>query len=344
MIELSTTPARRSVVEMLSAFRTPRPAAMMALLAVDLALYLLTWWGVLVVEHPIAKLFLAVINGLLAGRLFVLGHDACHGSAFPARWANELFGRLAFLPTLTPFSTWELGHNSLHHGFTNLRGKDYVYAPLTKSEFDGLPGWRRLLERMYRHPFGPGLCYAVEIWWQKLWFPSRSAAGNWRWKYLADSLLCSAFLALLMAVAWKQGPWMLIVAVIIPFATWLCLMGFATFQHHTHPSVVWFDDRKRWDPLAAQLENTVHVEFPKVIGLLLGNIMEHTAHHVDTKIPLFSLPAAQRLLEDQFPARVTVQPWSWSDYARCCRICKLYDYERQQWIDFEGRPAGAMRD
>ena len=72
-------------------------------------------------------------------------------------------------------------------------------------------------------------------------------------------------------------------------------MGLATLQHHTHPSVVWFDNRRHWDPLASQLENTVHVEFPKAI-------------------------------------------------ARCCRICKLYDSDRGQWLDFDGLATGTTRD
>ena len=58
--------------------------------------------------------------GLLAGvataMLFVLGHDACHGSLTPSPRLNRWIGSLAFLPSLTPFSAWELGHNQTHHG------------------------------------------------------------------------------------------------------------------------------------------------------------------------------------------------------------------------------------
>ncbi len=338
--------ARRPVVEMLARFRTPCHGAALALLAFDSALYWVTWWALLSVEQPLLRLALGIPCGLIAGRLFILGHDACHGSAFRLGWLNQLIGRIAFLPALTPFSTWELGHNSLHHGFTNLRGKDYSYAPFTKCEFDRLPEWRQLLERIYRNPWGPGFCYAIEIWWKKLWFPTQAAVGRRNWKYTADSLLCSAFLAAQIAasVVWahrhgSSAAAAVLFAVVLPQLVWNGLMGFVTFQHHTHPSAVWFDDRRRWNPLASQLENTVHVEFPWLVGLLLANSMEHTAHHVDTKIPLFRLAEAQQMLEKEFPSQVIVQPWSWREYARCCRICKLYDYERQRWLDFDGQPS-----
>jgi omega-6 fatty acid desaturase (delta-12 desaturase) len=55
-----------------------------------------------------------------------------------------------FLPSLTPYSLWEVGHNLGHHVYTNLRGMDYVWTPMTKPEFDALPAWRQLAERFYR--------------------------------------------------------------------------------------------------------------------------------------------------------------------------------------------------
>lgn len=299
-------------------------------LLVDLGLYVATLAGVMAAKNGWALAALALLNAVTIGRLFVLGHDACHGSGYRRRWLNQLVGRLAFLPSLTPYSCWELGHNTLHHGFTNLRGKDYVYAPLTRREFEALPRWRRALERVYRHPLGPGLCYAVEVWWKRLLFPSDAPR---RWVYVWDSLLVTGYLLLLTAAVNWAGcdPLWLIVA---PQVLWLNLMGFVTYQHHTHPDVVWYDDRRRWDPLSAQIENTVHVEFPWPLGWLLRNIMDHGAHHVDVKIPLFRLPEAQAALEEMFPAQAPVLQFRWRKYWANCRHCQLYDYDRQRWERF----------
>ena len=72
-------------------------------------------------------------------RLFLIGHDACHGSFFKSQLLNDIFGRVAFLPSMTAFSLWDVGHNVAHHGFNNLKGRDQVWAPYSKSEFDALP-------------------------------------------------------------------------------------------------------------------------------------------------------------------------------------------------------------
>jgi acyl-lipid omega-6 desaturase (Delta-12 desaturase) len=79
------------------------------------------------------------------------------------------------------------------------------------------------------------------------------------------------------------------------------------------------------------------VVFPRLVDLLLNRIMNHTAHHVDVKISMFKLPAAQQAIEEMFPTQVPVAQWSWKYYLDCCRCCKLYDYESRAWLDFEGR-------
>ena len=75
-------------------------------------------------------MFASLVAALWIARLFVIGHDACHGSYTPNKVLNEWIGRIAFLPSLTPYSLWEIGHNLAHHGFTNLKGRDYVWTPV----------------------------------------------------------------------------------------------------------------------------------------------------------------------------------------------------------------------
>lgn len=60
-------------------------------------------------------------------RLFVLGHDACHQSLTPHRRLNRWLGHLVFMPSLTPYSLWDLSHNVVHHGYTSLKDFDFVW-------------------------------------------------------------------------------------------------------------------------------------------------------------------------------------------------------------------------
>ena len=78
--------------------------------------------GVALVDAAGGKLAFGILLGLSISFLFVIGHDACHDSLTPSHRLNQWLGRLCFMPTLHPFVCWELGHNRLHHGTTNLRG------------------------------------------------------------------------------------------------------------------------------------------------------------------------------------------------------------------------------
>lgn len=332
------TDPRRQRVEGIRPIRTSTLSRSAFVLAADLSIYAALWAALLLAGPWWIKPPLALGAAVAITRLFLIGHDACHGVFFPApRWFNAAFARLVFLPSLTPYSTWEVVHNTLHHGFTNLRGKDCFYAPFSPSEFDVLPGWRQRLERVYRHPLGPGLHYGIEIWWKRLWFPRDAERGIQH----ADSLLTLAFLALqlaiVVAVARATGQNALALAawsVAAPFAVWHAIIGFVTYQQHTHPDVAWYADRRQWDPLTAQLRGTVHILFPPLAAALLGNFMDHTAHHLDAAIPMFELPEAQQRVEEAFRGEIVLARWTPAFYQECCRQCKLYDYHARRWAGF----------
>src|SRR3954454_22783610 len=92
----------------LSARTTLRP---ILLLAFDYALLLAAFAGAVLLQAWWARLLCGLGAGFVTGRLFVIGHDACHQSLTPHRRLNHWLGRLAFLPSLTPYSLWEVGHN-----------------------------------------------------------------------------------------------------------------------------------------------------------------------------------------------------------------------------------------
>jgi acyl-lipid omega-6 desaturase (Delta-12 desaturase) len=86
-----------------------------------------------------------------------------------------------------------------------VRGEDYVWVPFSKQEFEQLPRWRQVLEHVYRHPFGPGLYYALEIWWKKLWFPSARQIERQRLAYWLDSLLVTTLVQVSVLALGRSG-------------------------------------------------------------------------------------------------------------------------------------------
>lgn len=316
----------------------------LALFALDALLFLATMAGIVLVPHWLPKLGLGVAAGVLIARLFIIGHDACHQSLTARRALNKWLGRLAFLPSLTPYSLWEVGHNVVHHGYTNLKGFDFVWAPLSAQEYAALPRWRRALERVYRHGLGAGLYYLVEIWWLKLFFPSRRQMASRRPIFLLDCLLVAGFALLwlgalaMLALATGQSVAMLLLAgFALPFLVWNTTVGFVLYVHHTHAEVAWYRTKALWAAAQPFVSTTVHLRFRHGVGTLLHHIMEHTAHHVDMSVPLYRLKQAQALLERALPGRIIVQDFSWRWYFDTVRRCKLYDFEALCWTDFRGR-------
>jgi len=320
---------------------TPRA---LALLAFDIALFAATLAGIVLASHWAAKLGLGVLAGLIIARLFIIGHDACHQSLTPRRGLNKWLGRIAFLPSITPYSLWEVGHNVVHHGYTNLKGFDFVWAPYSLDEFQALPRWRQALERVYRTGYGAGLYYLIEIWWQKLFFPSRRQMPTRRGIFTADCLLVGAFGAAwiggLAAAALLTGQSVLLVVgagFVLPFLVWNMTVGFVLYVHHTHTSVAWYDTKSMWAKAQPFVSTTVHLRFRHGIGAALHHIMEHTAHHVDMSVPLYHLKRAQSLLEHALPGRIIIENFSWRWYFDTARRCKLYDFKSLCWTDFRGR-------
>ncbi len=319
----------------------------LGLFLLTFSFYLLFFCLGLKSHYLLLKLAFGMLIGLSYSILFVIGHDACHDSLTPLGWLNSLLARVCFLPSLHPYTTWELGHNQLHHGWTNLKGMDYVYPPFSKAEFDSLPLLRQLLERFYRTVIGCGFFYMIEIWWNHLILPR---ASEWpklaKHTYFLDLASVASFLVCECATVYRysSNPGTshfldLFALIIVPFLFWNWISAYVTVQHHTHPSVAWFKTREEWNFFNGQVRGTVHVKLPRPIEIIFHNILEHTAHHADPKIPLYHLPECQRNLENFFNEDVTIQHGSVFRFATNLNLCQLYDYENHRWLKFNGNPS-----
>jgi omega-6 fatty acid desaturase (delta-12 desaturase) len=324
----------------------------LTLALLTLAAYVSAFLGNFLLPWLWARVGCLFVVPMVIGGLFVIGHDAAHNSLTPVGWLNRLIGRIVFLPALHPFTSWTHAHNTNHHGGTMLKGKHPDFAPLTKAEYDALPFWRRWLERVYRSPLGVGLAYTLDFWMGHILFPpARNRSPFTLWFHL-DRLLVLLFFLGQCALAWLlsaqlhgegwRAVWHAAAGVTIPFGLWIWFMGFVSFIQHTHPRCAWYADEREWSFYTVQLKSTTHVKFPWPIEPLLNNIMDHPAHHLDPTIPLYRLPQSQRLLEETAPEHSVVIHWTPWEYLRTCAACKLYDFERHCWTDFDGNPTSAL--
>jgi len=297
-------------------------------------------------DHGWVRLALVVPLTLASGQLFTLGHDSGHGSLATSPAVNAIVGRLAFLPSAHVFGLWRVHHN-IHHRYTNLRGRDFVWRPLTLAEYQVLPDWRRSLHRLYRNRTGAGLGlhYAIELWAPRMLWPRADHELAQRGRLKLDALLLYGLLVSVALSSWafvaRIDPtraddlqfWASagVLLFVLPLVGVHWLIGFVIYFNHTHPDIVWYDDPDEWARHAVQLEGSAAQRFARLPN---ARIMNHTAHHVDPRVPLRRLKSAQQFLVEIFDEQVVSYPWSRDEFDRVLSSCKLYDYETQTWLGY----------
>ena len=272
--------------------------------------------------------------------LFIVGHDAAHNSFTSSRLLNQVIGRLALLPSLHSFSLWDLSHNRTHHLYNNVRGIDYVWEPLTPREYRALGTMRRTIYRFVRTPIGVPFYYLFALWLRRLFVPWPFLFTGVSKLFWLDTALVVSFLALqifgVVSIGTRFGndPGISIVTgMLAPFLGWNGFMSFIIFLHHTHPLIEWYSDKAERERRMGGLRGTTRVIFPAPFRPFLLGIMEHSAHHFASGVPLYRLHGLQASLE----AQDDLVTWCLSGgrFARICRDCKLYDYDEKRWLTFD---------
>ena len=322
----------------------------LGIFAFHLLFYLATLAGAVAnLPLPVNILF-AVANGVFIALLFIIGHDGNHGSFVPQRAWNIWIARFAFIPCAHAASLWRRTHNEMHHRRTNLKGVDRVWAPMSKAEYDAASPFRRAVERLYRGAFGPLVYYYGEFWPHRMLLPlARDTRADWK-RHVSDCLFALAGLAITLATIGMMGAafaparplWLTLVAGWgIPFAVWNYMMAVTIYLNHTHPAIPWFRDEADWSFHRGNVLSTVHVKLPRFLIPLYSDALAHGAHHADVSLPVYALPPAQNELKLKFGADVQEYALSFGEYRRIYTACKLFDFDRMCWTDFEGKLTAA---
>ncbi len=235
----------------------------------------------------------AALAGMFAVRIFIIFHDACHGSFFKARWANDLTGLLTGIVVFTPYYNWRQTH-AIHHatsGDLDRRGVGDIWT-LTIEEYEKLPRWQQLGYRIYRNPivmFGIGPIVDFVII-QRL--PASHAAATPREKQSVH-LTSLALLAIVIAMSFTIGFWSY-VAVQLPVLLVATTMGVWLFYvQHQYENTYW-EHHENWDFAQASLYGSSYYKLPRILQWFSGNIGFHHIHHLSPRIPNYKLEDCYR--------------------------------------------------
>jgi omega-6 fatty acid desaturase (delta-12 desaturase) len=297
-------------------------------------------------DHPLALVVLWPLTALSISGLFILGHDAAHGALFKSSRLNYVLGQLAMLPALHLYEAWVFGHNRIHHGHTTRESMDYVWHPLTPEQFAELSASEKILHRLMWSWLGGGLYYLRDIWWRNMvrFTPPEKIRDKVRRDRVvvgSYALIASAILAVAgLASGGTAGSaiWMWAKVFGIPFLLWNYTIGIAVYVHHIAPDVVW-RKRREWTKFKGQVEGTTVLHMPYLINFFMHNIFLHVPHHVDMRIPFYGLPRAVEALREHFGDVLRERRYTLREYVLTTRVCKLFDFERGVWLNYEGEVA-----
>ena len=339
--------SRRELIRQVHVYARANTARGATLFVLDLGLYAAAIGGVLFLPALWMKAAAALFAGMTLGRMFSLAHNAAHENIVEGRRLNRFMAIILFLPIFYNFRLWVYEHHVLHHPFANDTKSD-AYKPFSKQEFDALPSWRRGLERLYRSPtiVGWGIYYLLERHFSTKiypprYVPSRLRPAAWRNTGLLAIYAAALFILLIAAPHFAvnlTSTSALVLGFAVPFLVFEIHDGFALYVQHTDPRIPWFkNDVDRSAEGRTELLS-VHLVVPRLMGWFYHDTFAHPVHHLHPKIPCYHAYKAQTLLDERLGSAAVVSKFGVRWLRDTMRRCKLYDWDKQQWLAFDGTP------
>lgn len=281
-----------------------------------------------------------LLGGLLAGAavsmMFIWAHDAAHGALFRSKAISELLGTVLMMPSLNMYRLWSYGHNKVHHGFTSFSPIDWIWRPMSPSDYASSSRWARFVYRRERNLMTCGLHYLIRVWWRGMvrFTPQRKRD---RITFSVSKVGTLLFAIGLSYLAWTTAGGLVGVlsAVVIPFAVFTYVIALFVYIHHTHPSVPFFDVRDEWSATIGQLFCSTVIRTSKVTDLLTHHILVHVPHHVDMRIPFYHLPKACEAIKTDWGKYLHEYRFSWSQVRSIFGECQLFDFDTKTWHRFD---------
>lgn len=318
----------------------------LAYFARDAAIYGLVVVGLILFDNPFAVVALWVMSALVISGLFVIGHDAAHGSLFASKKLNRFIGTVAMLPGWHVYEGWVLGHNRIHHAYTVRQGFDFVWHPYTPEQYAEMSTLGKLRHRLEWSWLGAGAYYLREVWWHKMIIgapPARWAKAVRRdriivWTFVAVASLLLGTLGWAMYGSVAGVAWMIVKVLVVPFLAFTYVIASFVHVHHVQPGIRWWK-RREWTKFKGQMEGTTVLRARFGLNFFFHWIMVHVPHHVDMRIPMYNLELATDAIEKAFPGTVHDAPLRFRDFISNTRQCQLYDFDEGHWLTYRDAAA-----
>ncbi|CAO2822512.1 unnamed protein product [Amaranthus hypochondriacus] len=268
-------------------------------------------------------------TGTAVTGFFVIGHDCAHKSFSKNKLVEDIVGTLAFMPLIYPYEPWRFKHDQ-HHAKTNMLFEDTAWHPIWKANIESSPVLRKALIFAYG-PLRPWMSIAHWLVWH---FNLKKFRQNEVKRVMISLAAVSAFIVIAWPlILYKTGIVGWIKFWLMPWLGYHFWMSTFTIVHHTAPHIP-FKDAKEWNAAQAQLNGTVHCDYPRWIEILCHDINVHIPHHVSPKIPSYNLRAAQQSLDENWGKYLNKAVWNWRLMRTIMTTCHVYDKD-ENYVSFE---------
>jgi len=319
----------REVQSALRRYRQPSLARSLGQLLTSVVPYVagLLAMGAIAQGSYLLSLLLALPTAGFLIRIFIIFHDAGHGSFFRrSRW-NRAVGYFAGILAFTPFRHWTHMH-AMHHasaGDLDRRGLGDVWT-MTVQEFVDASRALRLAYRVFRNPCVLFCLVAPLSFLLNHRFPRKHAGSR------ANRAIMGTNLGVTLFVAAMSLPFGFVdfVLVFTPVFVTASMVGTWLFYvQHQFEDVYW-RRRESWDFAAAALQGSSYLKLPRVLQWFTGNIGFHHVHHLNPGIPNYHLERAHR----EQPMFRQVPVIRLRDTVRCLSM-RLHDETTGQMVGFQ---------
>jgi acyl-lipid omega-6 desaturase (Delta-12 desaturase) len=249
------------------------------LLALQFYLYDKSFW---------LSAIVAILNGFLLSRIFIIQHDCGHSSFTKSKTANEIIGTVCSICTLIPYRYWAKNH-SFHHAHNGqLEFSDIGdIEVLTTEQYAALNWKQKVRYRVYRNPLYlftiGGFIYVVI-------YNRFAFLDNDYFKRVKKSVNVSNALFILSyaGLAYVFGPErFLVVQFTNLFFFGSYALWFFYIQHQYEH--IFKSGRENWNYVVAAMKGSTYYKLPRVFHWLSGNIAYHHIHHLSPAIPNYNL-------------------------------------------------------
>jgi omega-6 fatty acid desaturase (delta-12 desaturase) len=271
-------------------------------------------------------LILALPSAALMVRLFIFFHDCVHGSFFKRKGFNTFFGHILGVLVFTPFDDWRFAHLRHHTTYANLdaRGFGDIWT-MTLTEYQNVSKKKRLQYLLYRNPVVMIGLGALFMFLLRNRLPTRKVKRKERMSVLFTNL----FIFIVALIASQFIGWRTYLLILLPV---LCFAGGAGiwlfYVQHQFPGGYWAR-KSEWEPLRAAMEGSSFYKLPTVLRWFSSNIGFHHVHHLNPRIPNYSLLECYNAV----PALQGKEPLTLIKSFSCIRL-KLWDVGLQKMVAF----------